>query len=98
MRQAIHTKNIFDVDAIIRFKEVTEVIFLNDFIGDVSDAHANVFRTFERGIEIKVGNVHGHEASIRSENDTIEQDFGNEHVGSGSGDVAGIVDAIAIHH
>ena len=34
VRQAIHTKNNLDIDAIIRFKEVTEGVFLNDFIGD----------------------------------------------------------------
>ena len=62
---------------------------------DVPEFHANVFRAFERSIEVKVRNVHCHEPHTRHQNDTVEENLGGQHVGSGCGNLTRIVDVVA---
>ena len=70
---------------------------MDDFIGDVADAHADEFWAVKRGVEVEVGNVHGHESRPRSGDNAVEENFCDEHVGGGGGDFARVVDAIATH-
>ena len=98
MWQAIHAKNNFDVHPSVGFKDVKEFVLLDDFIRDVAEVHADEFGAFKRGVEVRVRNIHGHEACPWSGNDTVEQNFGNKHVGSGGGNFARVVDVVATYH
>ena len=46
-----------------------------------------------RGVEVKVGDVHGHGG-----NHTVKQNLGGKHVGGGCGDFTGIVDPVTAHN
>ena len=58
---------------------VPEIIFVDDLVGDVLDADANVFRSFEWGHEVKVRDVHGHELCISCGDYTIEKKIRYQH-------------------
>jgi hypothetical protein len=80
---------------VIRFDEVKQFIFRDDFLWDVTEFHTYVFRAFERNVEVKVRNVHCHGLCARHQNETVEENLGDQHAGSGRGDLAWIVDAVA---
>ena len=51
----------FNVDGSILSYYVVEFVFVDDFLWDIGDLHADIFWSFERSHEIEVGNVHCHE-------------------------------------
>ncbi len=52
--ESILAEHDLDVDAVVRCKEVMKVVFDDDFIRDIMDAHADVFRLCKRGVEVEV--------------------------------------------
>ena len=52
--ESINAKHDLDVDAVARCKEVAEFVFDDDFFRDVVDAHADVFWSCKRCVEVEV--------------------------------------------
>ena len=50
----IHAKYDLDIDAVVGCKYVTELVFDDDLFWDVVDAHADVFRSGERCVEVEI--------------------------------------------
>ena len=97
MRESVHAKDDNDVHAVVRFYEITELVFGDDFFWDVGEFHPNVLWAFKWSVEVEVGNVHGHEACIGGGYYTVEENLGREHVGGGCGDLAWVVDPVPSH-
>ena len=49
-----------------------EVVFVDEFLGDVAEFDADVFRAVERGAEVKVGDVVARETGVRGGTDAVE--------------------------
>ena len=72
MRESVHAEDNYDVNAVVRFHENAELVFVDDFFWYVGDFHSDIFGALERSIEVEVGNVHGHEAHGGGGNYTVE--------------------------
>jgi len=96
--EAVQSKDDHDVDEAFRFKYIVEFVFSDDLISDVSNFHSDELRVFERGVEVKVGDVHCHELCICCRNNTVEQNFGGKHVGSWCGNITGVIDVVPAHY
>jgi hypothetical protein len=73
-------------------------LFSDNLIRDVSNFHSDELRAFERGVEVKIEDVHCHESCICCRNNTVEQNLGDEHVGSCCGNVTGIIDSVPAYY
>ena len=62
MRQTVHALLGSNVDAAIQCCLFSEVVFFDDFVLDVAQFHSDEFRSVQRCHEVKVGDVHCHEA------------------------------------
>ena len=74
---------------------VPEFILVDYLIGDVLDADANVFRSFEGGHEVKILYVHGHELGVSCGDYTFEKERCYQHICCGRCYFTGIVDSIS---
>lgn len=54
----------FDVDAVIIFEKVMELLLLDNFLRDVTESHVDEFRAFDRSGEVEISNVNSHEMII----------------------------------
>ena len=60
---------------------ITKFVFVDNFLLDVVNVEYDVFRAFHWSIEIKIGDIHCRQLICsRSRNNTIEENFGNQHV------------------
>jgi len=75
-----------------------EFVFSDDLVRDVRNFHSDELRVLERGVEVKIGNVHCHELCTCSRNNTVEQNFGGKHVGSWCGTFTWVIDAVPTHY
>ena len=98
MRESVHSEDNNDVNAVVGFHKIAELVFSDDFFWYVSDFHPDVFGAFKWSVEIEVGDVHGHEARSGGGNHTVEENLGSEHVGGGCCDLTGVVDPIATYN
>ena len=98
MWESVHAEDDYNVNTVVRFHQITELVFIDDFFWYVSDFHPDVFGALKWSIEVEVGDVHGHEACSGGGNYTVEKNFGCQHVGGGCGDLTGVVDLVAAHH
>ena len=74
MQKPIHAKHNFEVDSVILFEKVMELVLLDDFLKDVAESH-DEFRAFERSVEVEVYNVHTHEVSTSHGDDSVQKNF-----------------------
>jgi hypothetical protein len=77
LREAVHAALGSDVDASIFGGFLSELIFSDDFIGDITYLDLGEFGTMKRCHEVEVGNVHHHELCPLCGDDTIEEHFGH---------------------
>ena len=98
MRESVHAKDDHDVNVVVWCHESAELVFVDYFFWYVGDFHSDKFGAFERSVEVKVRDVHGHEACGGGGNHTVEENLGSEHVGGGCCDLTGVVDPIATYN
>ena len=72
-----------------------EVVFCDEFFGDVGEADANVFGTIERSAEIEVVDVEGYESGAFERDDAIDHEIDKFEWGGFGADVAGVADTVA---
>jgi hypothetical protein len=72
MRESVHAEDDYDVNTVVGFHEIAELVFIDDFLWYVGDFHSDIFGVLERSIEVEVGDVHGHEACGGGGNYTVE--------------------------
>ncbi len=72
-----------------------EVVFLQQFVGDVGDLDANIFRLEHRRVQVEVLEVNGAEPSIFPGEDTVEQELDKLERGCVGADIAGIAYSVA---
>ncbi len=77
LREAIHAALGSDVDASVFSGFLSELVFSDDFIGDITYLDLDEFGTLKRCHEVEVGNVHCHESCTPRGDDTIEEHFGH---------------------
>ena len=74
---------------------MVEVIFCDEFFGNVGEADADIFGTIERSAEVKVTDVEGDEFGTLAREDAVDHEFDKfERSGLGA-DVASVADAVA---
>ncbi len=54
MRETVHAKDNHDVQPTVWFDFVKELVFLDDFVGNVAESHADVFGSFQGCVEVEV--------------------------------------------
>ncbi len=94
MREPIHTFICLEINGSVVFSNVPKIVFLYDLLWYVGDVETDEFGSCKRGVEVKVGDVHGHEFCTPRRYGTVEKYFGNEHVGCRGRDFAGVVDSV----
>ena len=72
-----------------------EVVFTDEFIRDVSELDANIFRIRHGSIKIEVLEVNGAEVCTLPGEDTVEEEFDKFKRSSVSANVARIADSVA---
>ncbi len=77
LREAVHATTGSDVDASVFGGFLSELVFSDDFIGDITYLDSDEFSTMKRCHEVEVGNVHCHELCPLHGDDTIEEHFGH---------------------
>ncbi len=77
LREAVHAALGSDVDASIFGGFLSELVFSDDFIGEIIYLDSDEFDTMKRCHEVEVGNVHCHELCPPHGDDTIEEHFGH---------------------
>ncbi len=77
LREAVHATLDSDVDTSVFVGFLSELVFSDDFIGDITYFDSDEFGTMKRCHEVVVGNVHGHELCPLRGDDTIEEHFGH---------------------
>jgi hypothetical protein len=77
LREAVHDALGSDVDASIFGGFLSELVFFDDFIRDITYLDSNELGMMKRCHEVKVGNVHCHESCPLHGDDTIEEHFGH---------------------
>jgi hypothetical protein len=77
LREAVHAALGSDVDASIFGGFLSELVFSDDFIGDITYLDSDEFGMMKRCHEVEVGNVHCHESCPLRGDDTIEEHFGH---------------------
>ncbi len=70
--EPVHTALGSDVDASIFGGFLSELVFSDDFIGDITQLDLNEFGMMQRCHEVEDGNVHCHESCTLGGDDTIE--------------------------
>jgi hypothetical protein len=70
--EAIHAAPGSDVDAAVFGGFLSELVFVDDFIRDITLLDLNEFGTMQRCHEVEVGNVNCHELRTPCGDDTIE--------------------------
>jgi hypothetical protein len=80
LREAIHAALGSDVDASIFAGFLSELVFSDDFIGDITYLDLNEFGMMKRCHEVEVGNINCHESCPLHRDDTIEERFGHYHI------------------
>jgi hypothetical protein len=73
LRKAVHATLGSDVDASIFGGFLFELVFSDDFIGDITYLDSDEFGTMKRCHEVEVGNVHCRELCRLHGDDTIEE-------------------------
>ncbi len=71
LREAVHAALGSDVDASIFGGFLSELVFFDNFIGDITYLDSDEFGTMKRCHEVEVGNVHCHESCPLRGDDTI---------------------------
>jgi hypothetical protein len=92
--KAVHAFTDFNKDPAIVDKRL-ELVVGHDARRDVHDGDVHVFKAFHWSVEVEVFDVNGHETSVGSGKDTVEEEFDGGDVGGGSADFARIFDAVA---
>ncbi len=77
LRGAVHATLGSDVDASNFGGFLSELVFSDDFIGDITYLDLDESGTMKRWHEVEVGNVHCHESCPLRGDDTIEEHFGH---------------------
>ncbi len=72
--ETVHATAHFEVDPGVAGKLV-ELVFVNEFLGDVYKLDADVLWPVEGGVEIEVLEVHGGKPSILLGENTIDKEF-----------------------
>ncbi len=83
----------FKVDPAIAVS-TKEVVFLDEFVGDVGELDANIFWFWHRSVQIEVLEVNGAEPCILSGEDTVEEKLDKFKQGCVGANVARITDSI----
>ncbi len=77
LREAVHAALGSDVDASVFGGFLSELVFSDDFIRDITYLDLGKFGTMKRCHEVEVGNVNCHESCPLCGDDTIEEHFGH---------------------
>lgn len=72
--KAVHTFADFNEDPAVVDKRL-ELVVGHDARRDVCSGDVHVFKAFHWSVEVEVFDVNGHEASVRSGEDTVEEEF-----------------------
>ena len=93
LQKSINDATNFKVDPAI-LDAVGEVVFCDEFFGDIRETDANVFGTVERSTEIEVADVKGDEFGAPTREDAVDDELDEFNRGGFSADVAGITYAV----
>jgi hypothetical protein len=78
---------------------LSELVFVNGLIGDVTQLDSNEFSMMQRCHEVEVGDVYCHEPhTLLCGDDTVEKHFGHQHFCCQGGYFAGVVDSVTPYH
>ncbi len=98
MWEATHAALGSDVDAAIFGGFLSELVFVNNLIRDVTQFDLNEFSTMQRCHEVEVGDVCCHESRNLCGDDTIEKHFGHHHFCGQGGYFAWVVDSVTPYY
>jgi hypothetical protein len=88
-----------DIDAANFGGFLSELVFINDLIGDVTQLDLNEFSMMQKCHEVEVGDVYCHEShTLLCGDDTVEKHFGHQHFCGQGGYFAGVVDSVTPYH
>ena len=91
--KAINAAPNFEVDPAVAGL-LEEVVFLCEFVGDVSEFDLNVLRVVKWGVEVEFADVKGGELGARKREDAVEDEFGEFKGSSWGSDIARKANAI----
>ena len=92
--QTINAATNFKVDPAVA-DALGEVIFCDEFFGNVGEADADVFGTIERSAEIEVTDVEGDEFGASTREDAVDHELDKFEWGGFGADVAWVADVVA---
>ena len=95
--KTIHAADAADVYPSIRCGLFMELIFLNDFLRDVTEFDLCKFGSFEWCHEVEIGKVDAHKTCAQCGNYTVEEYLDKEERGRVGADAFRIVDEVASH-
>ena len=75
MGKAVNAAPNFEVDLAVA-GVFEEVVFLDEFVGDVAEFDSEVLWAFERGVEVEVADVEGGELGSGAREDAVEDKSG----------------------
>jgi hypothetical protein len=94
LREAVDASANFEVDPVV-VNVLHEVVFINEVLRDVGELDFYVFRTIQRGAEIKVGDVEGAELGAFAGENTVNHELDKFKWCSFRANIAWIADSVA---
>jgi hypothetical protein len=94
--ETVHATVHFKVDLGVTGKLV-EVVFVNEFLGNVSKLDADVLWLVEAGVEIEICEVHGGKLSVTLGDNTVDEQFYKFNQACGGTYISRICNVVAVN-
>ncbi len=68
---------------------------LDDFVGDDCNGQSHVLVSFHGSVEVEIFKIDAHEFGARGAENAVEHEFGSGEIGSGTSDIAVVLNSVA---